>query len=627
MPRFVRLLPVLLVLLAACMPDTAPPAEVALVPARLLDPWQPVTDTLAAGAFHEWRFVANPGDAVHLLLRNHSADVALALLGADGAVIGGGSDLRVTLTTGGTYTVVVRLPQGEPSVYTLSLEYTDRLNPADATATPTLPLTPTITLTPSVTPTEPPTLTPTPPYADLGVFRGALVDGVSNSGEWAGEPHIYTFRAAAGQFASLRMVRVDGAFDPEVWLYDPAGAPLGMDDNTGGERDALLQNIRLPLDGEYSVRALGGDRTGGYRLLLTLGSARVPVTPQIPAPTQAPPPTPTPAPRRDRLVDHVPVAGQIARPGDFARYPIVVVQGEVFTVGVSPVAGSALLPDLELYTPSGERAAAATASTSNADGDALIAGYRAAESGVYFALVTGERDTTGSFVISYGLGGSRETVTRGTARADVENRAELARRGLRDSWTVTLNAGDVISASVRPESSGFDPELDLVAPDGAVLAFDADSGGAALPLISSVRAPISGVYALRVSATNAGSRGSYALVWRYVSAAPTPTPPAATVRLLSADAPMPAQTYLFFPFQGQATQRILIRTQAQSGNLDLVLALLDADGTILAEADDNSTDLNPALLFELPADGSYTLRLNGYGQTTGDFEVIIEALY
>lgn len=610
--------------LTACGPTEPPPAGVALQPARLLDFWQPVSDTLPdPTTAHDWRFVAAQGDAIHIALRDQGRDVALSLTDPDGAVIATGSDIRQTLATGGIYTITVRLTQGNPSGYTLALEYTDRPDPSQPTPTATF------TTTPSVTPSVTPSLTPTPPFADLGDFRGMLADGSAHSDIIEGDQrHVLIFRGEAGQFVNVRVARISGGFDPAVTLHDPDGSPLALDDDSGGADDALLTNIRLPVSGDYSLQTRGDGGAGEYRLLLTIGGERAPVTPLIPPPTPTVTPSPTPAPRTDRLVDHVPVPGRVARPGDFARFPIVAVAGETFTVGVSPVAGSGLRPVIELYDPSGALVSEATVGTSNAGGDALIPAVQAAESGTYIALVLGEGNTTGEYIMTYGLGNSRENVVRGEARVDVENRGQVARRGLRDVWTINLNAGDEITATVRPLDTTFDPALDLLAPDGTVIAFSDNTGGGVLPVISRARAPISGPYALRVTGANAASSGAYALVWRYVIAAPTPTPPATSVRLLSADDIMPAQTYQSYPFQALAGQVLLIRTETGAdSDLDLVAALLDPTGNIIVEADDSDTGLNPQFFFEVPADGTYTLRLNGYGTTSGAYQVFVEALF
>jgi hypothetical protein len=59
---------------------------------------------------------------------------------------------------------------------------------------------------------------------------------------------------------------------------------------------------------------------------------------------------------------------------------------------------------------------------------------------------------------------------------------------------------------------------------------------------------------------------------------------------------------------------------------DPVAALIGPDNTILIEADDTNGDLNPRFLYELPADGVYNIRVNGY-LAGGAFTLIVEELF
>jgi hypothetical protein len=85
--------------------------------------------------------------------------------------------------------------------------------------------------------------------------------------------------------------------------------------------------------------------------------------------------------------------------------------------------------------------------------------------------------------------------------------------------------------------------------------------------------------------------------------------------------------YRFYPFQGAAGERIRLRVTAQPGSaLDSVAAVLGPEGQVLAEDDDSGGNLNPYLEVTLPADGTYTVRINGY-LSSGDFVLTIERIY
>ncbi len=610
----------LLLLLVACVP-TPEPIPLEMVPARIIEFWKPVKDQLTQiNEAHPWQFVGVKGDAIRVRLSDQNVAVTLTLQAADGTALARGNDMRMVLPADGLYTAMVRLSQQQPSKYTLSLDYTDRPDPSIPT------LTPTVTLTPA------PTLTGTPIYQPIGLQVTTLTNGGAHDGSFSrnGERHVYLFDGEAGQFASIRMTQLSGSIDPSITLFSPEGQSLAYDDDSGGGLDAYLSNVRLPESGQYIVQASGDGLSGDYRIDLVTGTTRVPVTPNIPQPSATPTATDTAEPRNDRLLDHVPVAGRILKPGDFARYPIVTQQGDTITVGVSPTSGETLEPQIELYNPQGQLVASANAASSNAGGDALIAAYPAAEAGTYVALIRADKQGTGEFVVSYGVGDSRADVQRGAAQPDAPNNGAVPRPGLRDVWTITLNAGDTITATVGALAPSLDPSLDILGPDGTVLAADDNSGvDGRNPLIRSVRAPVNGTYALRISGSHAASSGPYALIWRYIVAAPTATPPSATVTIMTVDDVAPQQKYLFYPFQGQTGQHVVIHVTARPGSdVDPVVALLDSSGNVLAQADDGPNgDMNPVLDLVIPADATYLVRVNGYGTSSGGFRLTVESVY
>jgi hypothetical protein len=234
--------------------------------------------------------------------------------------------------------------------------------------------------------------------------------------------------------------------------------------------------------------------------------------------------------------------------------------------------------------------------------------------------------STGDYSVSYGAGPSRENTLRGLTEADGVYNGEVLRRGMRDVWSLELNAGDIITATVSPSTTTLDPLLELVAPDGSLVATDDNSGGGRNPLINSAYAPVTGVYRLRVTPVNAATSGPYTLIWRYVNTAPTPTPVPATIPILDYDDFVADNTYQFYPFQGRAGQQVVIRVNAQAGStLDPVAALLGPDGAVIAEGDDSDGGLNPRIVAALPSNGTYTVRVNGY-LSGGPFQLLVDLI-
>lgn len=509
------------------------------------------------------------------------------------------------------------------------------------TELPTLALLPTIAPSPTIitlTPTfagTPVVGVPTPtPESGLGVLITELVSGNIQGGLLTADAvrQVFTFEGVAGQFITAEMTSATPGLDPVLTLYDPDGNPVATDDNSGGNGTALLRNVRLPVAGEYRLQTYGKGRIGAFNVFFQIGESPAPVTPffatidpsQVPQMEVLTPTLPTAAPGA-RLRDHEPQVGNLDDVGGVDRYVFFANAGERITVGASPFSGSQLIPRIELVGPTGEVIATADPATSAANGDALIANQPIQSSASYVLYVTGLQNTTGFYAVSFGRGTSRENVMRGRTVPDQAVEGSVARRGLRDVWSAYFNAGDVIAISVVSTGEGFDPLLEVTLQDGTSVISDDNSGGAGgAAQINELRITQSGVYFMRVSAAGAASIGTYNLLWRYVEAAATPTVIPGRVPVLTVADTVPESEYLFFPFQGRAGQRVEIRVTRSS--VDTVLALLDPQGLEVATDDDSGGDLNPYLVFTLPADGTYTVRINAY-LGSGEFELTVVALY
>ncbi len=610
----------LLVVLSACQPNTPQPTPVAMLPIQIIYFWEPVKGVLNANEIQPWDFIGQAGDAIRVRAVSPST-IALTLQTADGIVVTQGENqIETVLSADGIYEI--RVQSGEVAQYELGLSYTDRPNPADATPTP-LPVTVAVP-------------TPTPPYyAHLGTLIGALQSGQTLSGTFDVPEvrHVYTFTASVGDYVGIQMGRASGTVDPLISLYAPSGAEVATDDNSGGNRAALLRNIRLTEDGIYTIQAWGRGFTGSYQISLLNSSQPIPVTPVFVSQVTATPiseiltPTVAAAVNGQNLFDHVPLNSKIERSGDVARYAIQGAAGQPMTIAVHPAQASKLIPHIDLYDPNGALITSASGTDAQSQGDALIPALIPAETGTYQLFVSGEKRSTGAYTVAYGIGFSQEDVRYGLAPSDQNINGNLARRGLRDVWSLDLNQDDVITATVSALTPGLDPILELVAPDGSTVAMDDNSGGGSDALIASARAPISGRYHLWVTGANATGSGGYTLVWHYINLAPTATPAPGTVTLLSYTDMIPDQAYEFYPFYGQAGTTVQINVIAQPGSgFDPVAALVAPDGSVIAEGDDSENDLNPRFTATLPVDGTYKVRVNGY-LSSGIFDLTVDVLY
>lgn len=587
-------------------------------PPRLLDYWQSEQDALEGIAEADiWQFVGRGGERIRVRTVSEGLAIVLTLIADDGAILAQGSEILATLPRDGAYSVRVQLAAPAAGPYEIGLSYDDRPNPNQPQATDL----PQVVGVP----------TPTAAYRGEGVFVQTLdginqVDGTLTESALA---HLYTFNGRGGQFVTIEMRRLSGTIDPVLFLYGPDGAGIAMDDNSGGGRAALLQNIILPQDGLYTIQASGDGFFGDYQLTLDLSDLYRAVTPGASiASTPTPPPLllqPTlgPAVEGQRLEDHVPVAGLITR-GGFNRHSFFAPAGATVTVNVQPVGDPPLRPQVEVYDPEGALMASARGSAS---GNAFIAPFNTPLEGAYLVFVTSEDNSFGEYVISYGLGPTHREVYRGLAQPNTQTNGVIESAGLRDVWQANLRVGDIITVAASPGDAAFDPLIEVALADGTVLAADDNSGGGRAALISGVEIAQSGPYLLRVRDARGAASGAYTLVWRYINLAPTPTPIPNALPILSVDDVVGDNAYQFYIFQGRAGQRVRISVLAKpGGRLDPVAALLGPDGQVLAEADDSPSDLNPRFEFTLPADGTYTVRVNGY-LTSGAFDLLVEWLF
>lgn len=579
--------------------------------------WEPASGQLDPAVPDLWRFTAEAQDEISV--RVQGVDALLTLRGEQGQALASGESIRATLPRAGRYTVIVEAGGGSGGGYEIGLGYTDRPNPNETPGT----------RVPEVVGIP----TPTPAYSGLGSFIRQL-DGDETVGGTltdADTPHIYTFEGEAGTYTRVELRYVNGEIDPRVTLYNPDGLPIATDDDSLGGKSAVLRDVLLPTDGLYSVQA-AGDAPGGYAVRVQRGTSRASVTPtQVTLPTSTPFPTfsvPTAAPavRGNRLEAHRPVQDTMTSPGAVTIYPFYATVGEVFTVGARPLDGSDVQLRLEISDPDGGLVARATTADTDSN-DVVVSPVRADTEGVYQVYLTAVNNSTGGYIVGYGNGGTWRDSPQPRPERDVQHQAVIAELGVRHVWPVELNAGDIITAGATPATPALDPVLELVAADepGSVLAIDDNGGGDRAALIQRVTIPRDGIYLLRVR----GSRittGPYTLVWRYVNVAPTPTVPPATYPVLSVDASVEQGRYAFYPFQGFAGQRVSISVTADSEGFDPVFALLAPDGSLIAEVDDTDGSLNPSRTFELSADGTYKVRVNGY-LSSGAYTLMVDELF
>lgn len=163
-------------------------------------------------------------------------------------------------------------------------------------------------------------------------------------------------------------------------------------------------------------------------------------------------------------------------------------------------------------------------------------------------------------------------------------------------------AGEFISLAMDGIDPGVDAYLELWNANGAVLAFDDDSGGDWNSRLTHPL-PTDGRYYVR--ATSIGGPGRYELTLNRLEVAPLNENQAITTT---------TDAHSLWRFDGRAGEYIYIAMDGIDEGVDAYLKLLDANGDILQFDDDGGGSLNSRLVYPLPADDRYYVQTTSIGQ-------------
>lgn len=508
------------------------------------------------------------------------------------------------LPADGQFTIVVGEGEG---TYTLSLRQVEQT--AQATGAP-----------------------PTPgplPITDNLIALGEARSGSLKTGD---AQDLWAFNGQADTVITIRMDALTGDLNPTLRLFAPDGSLLASDQNTNRGRKALIGGLRLPVTGTYFIRASGGGRIGDYSLNMLAG-APIPTPtptplPTVILPTEGPSPTPTITPTVVAIaqsgaqvrVGQI-VQGTILDAAQMDRFAVFGPAGAVISIGMFPADNSTLVPSFIIYAPNGDQVGQAAGPTG-----AVIVGFTLPATGAYIIYASADKGkSSGAYNLTVGNGYTLRDLSRGSPATESISQGLIPRTGDREIWTLDLPANATFSLETASEQSKLDTLVEVLAPDGKVLATaQANSTTHAVRIPSLVTAQ-PGRYLIRVSAARPGSVGSYILTARVLKVVPTPTVNAALDQTINAEVDE-GQNYTY-TFQGIPGEVVLIDVRERAvGGFDPVIELYGPSGRRLAITDDSSADATNAVL-QISLDdgvGAYTVQIHGYAMTPGAFTLRIK---
>jgi hypothetical protein len=249
---------------------------------------------------------------------------------------------------------------------------------------------------------------------------------------------------------------------------------------------------------------------------------------------------------------------------------------------------------------------------------AEIVGYAIPADGDYVIVVSGSASGSGPYTLSLSNFPAASNTPGGQlAYGDLVR--DMLSDADGDAWTFDGLAGDRVHLFLHGE--GFNPNLKLFGPDGALLAEDAGSGPGPDAFIEGFVLPASGTYRVIVNSVQPGSRGLYTLGLTLAAAAVSAVPdtPGGFLRydqavrdIVSGDEPDR------WVFSGEAGDELTI--SLYSAEFDPRLELLNQAGASLFQDDDTGPGQSALIQgFRLPEAGEYTIAAGRRGAQGGEY--------
>lgn len=211
----------------------------------------------------------------------------------------------------------------------------------------------------------------------------------------------------------------------------------------------------------------------------------------------------------------------------------------------------------------------------------------------------------------------------------------IARQGEEHVYTFTGEAGQAVTIQMNAGPDNMlDSYLELRGPDGSTLTTNDDGGANLNSLISNFILPVSGEYTVIAHGFDHRSMGGYNLTLALGTPIPATLTPSVTPTPRPGGGPISVGQTLngsintvgqidSWQFAASAGDIVSIDARQTVGSfLDPYIELVGPDEATIVADDDSGSGQNARLPnIVLPGDGAYTVRVQGFGTSTGRYEI------
>jgi hypothetical protein len=258
--------------------------------------------------------------------------------------------------------------------------------------------------------------------------------------------------------------------------------------------------------------------------------------------------------------------------------------------------------------------------------------YTTSEGGTYEIEVTRFDETVeGDYIITVDIEGDDAGGMVSAEEAELlREEGSIDDGNESESWNVELEAGTVIVIDAQQTDGNLDTTLQLIDPNGDIVAENDDRGDGTLNSRIVYSVEDSGTYEIIVSRYDNSTDGDYELI---VTLDPNATPDFSFVDvegdiLGQFEGELNEDTELIeYEIDLTAGQSIYATSEATTGDLDTVLRLLSPEGETLAVNDDRGDGtLNSAVGYTVESSGTYILEISRYdgSDSTGEFVLVVQ---